>query len=84
MTADLLAALRPLVEYPIGEDVGGCCTVCFMLVAHEPYDCEMGQVRAAIAAHKEAHRGGTDDACPCYAEGWRAGYEAERKPPGYC
>ena len=36
----------------------------------------LGPGRAAIAAHKDAHRDRADDACLCYREGWRAGYRA--------
>lgn len=40
------------------------------------------EARAAIDAHKSAHGDGGDDACPCYREGFQAGHEAERRPPG--
>lgn len=71
--ADLLAALE------------GLLTVDWNLEHGDFYDPTTyagkvwANVRAAIAAHKEGHRDRDDDACPCYSEGWQAGYEAERK-----
>lgn len=73
MTADLLAALEAIRRVGWGDPAG-----------HGPHieaeiEAAIKQARAAIAAHKAAHRGGADDACPCYGEGWQAGHEAERK-----
>lgn len=78
-TADLLAALEFYANPDNwNEDDWGVAGV-----IQPPDYGEPGKMaRAAIAAHKEAHRDGADDQCPCYAEGWQAGHEAERRPPG--
>ena len=74
MTADLLAALERLVDVltPMmaHRNLADLTPLGFAAVEER-----REEARAAIAAHKDAHRDGADAACPCYREGWQAGHE---------
>lgn len=78
MTADLLALLeramlfiedRDAFEYRYGRPEYPESSI--SIEAWQEW-VVLGPGRAAIAGHKDAHRAGAGDDCPCYREGWQA------------